>query len=283
MGGGSYSFSSRNIRASNSGYFTKSTQEIFTQKNINSSMNPYGITVRESCDSPEHPESLAIVIALDETGSMGSVPHFLVKEGLPMIMDTIIKSGVKHPQVLFLGIGDHEYDTSPLQVGQFESSDELLDKWLTDIFLEGLGGGNAGESYLLAWYFAAYHTRIDCFDKRQQKGILFTIGDEPTLPMVPAHFLKRLMGDGQYQDYTATDLLSKALEKYDVYHIHIRETSSGSRQHVIDGWKQLLADNLLVANRKTDVAGIISTIVSKTVKTYSQSNPVNIKQEEMML
>ena len=69
-------------------------------------------------------------------------------------MDKIIQSGIKDPQVLFLAIGDHECDTSPLQVGQFESSDELLEHWLTHVWLEGGGGGNRGESYALAWHFA---------------------------------------------------------------------------------------------------------------------------------
>lgn len=280
MGSGSYSSSLRDIRATNMGYYTKTSSEIFTARNINSSMNPHGIRVRESRDSAEHPNSLAIIIALDETGSMGSVPHFLVKEGLPEIMDSIIKGGIADPQVLFLGIGDHECDGAPLQVGQFESSDELLDKWLTDIYLEGRGGGNDGESYMLAWYFAAHHTAIDCFEKRKQKGILFTIGDEPVLPQVPAAFLKKLMGEGQYESYDAKTLLSKASEKYDVYHLHIKETASGSRQSVIDGWKQLLSDRCIVVERREEVARIISGIVtgSKVVKKEKSD-----KKEEMML
>jgi hypothetical protein len=154
MGHGGYSSDDRYTRAVSSGFYKKSTREIFKQRNINNGMNPHGVTLRESRDSDEHPNSVPIIIALDETGSMGTVPHFLVKDGLPNMMDKIIKAGVADPQVLFLGIGDHECDEAPLQVGQFESSDELLDKWLTDIYLEGRGGGNYGESYLLAWFFA---------------------------------------------------------------------------------------------------------------------------------
>jgi hypothetical protein len=253
-------------------------------------MNPYGVRVRESRDSAEHPNSVAIVIALDVTGSMGSVPHFLVKEGIVTIMANIIQAGVPDPQVLFLGIGDHECDQAPLQVGQFESSDALLDKWLTDIFLEGGGGGNDGESYLLAWYFAAKHTAIDCLEKRGKKGILFTIGDEPVLTEVPSRFLQRMMGDGQYETYTAASLLSAAQAMYHCFHIHIHETSAGSRQRTIDGWRQLLADNLIVAERKTDVAHIISSLVLNSIslpKSSSQETPVTIAsgkaKEEMML
>ena len=285
MGGGTYSSVSRSIRSSSLGYTTKSTQEIFTSNNINSSMSPYNLGIRESRDSVEHPDSLAIIIALDETGSMGSVPHFLVKEGLPVIMDTIIKKGILDPQVLFLGIGDHECDDSPLQVGQFESSDELLDKWLTDIYLEGKGGGNAGESYLLAWYTAAYHTSIDCMEKRKKKGYLFTIGDEPTLQMLPANKLKALIGDGQFENFSAVDLLSKAMDNYNVFHIHLMETNAGRRPGTIDGWKQLLADNLIIAERKTDVANIIADIVTSSVEKNKVNNVIknNPVEVEMML
>jgi len=262
---GSYSYDSsiRDLRAKDRGFYTKSRTEIFNSKNINSSMNPYGVQIRESRDSIEHPNSVPIIIGIDVTGSMGSVPHYLVKEGLPKIMEKIILNGILDPQVLFVAIGDHECDNSPLQIGQFESSDSSLDKWLTDTWLEGGGGGNAGESYLLAWYFAANHTAIDSLEKRGRKGFLFTIGDEPVLSEIPSSALKGIMGIDQPQSYTAQQLYEKAKEKYHVYHIHIKETSSGSRQRVIDEWKQLLSDNLLVANRHTEVSGIISEIILK--------------------
>jgi hypothetical protein len=268
MGGGTYSSTSRAVRSDSLGYTTKSTQELFVNKNINSAMNPYGVTVRESRDSKEHPNSLAIVLGLDVTGSMGTVPHFLVKEGLPMIMDSIIKKGILDPQMLFMGLGDHECDNAPLQVGQFESSDELLDKWLTELFLD--------------WYFAAYHTTIDCFDKRGHKGYLFTIGDEPTLKSIPARFLKSLMGDGQYGNYSDADLLEKAREKYNVFHIHIRETGAGSRAATVDGWKQLIQDNLLIAERKTDVAAIIADVVGSSA-SVKLGKPSTAQESEMML
>lgn len=287
MGGGTYSIADRTSRASTMAYASAPIGEIFKQKSINNAMNPHGIKVRESRDSDEHPNSLAIILALDVTGSMGSVPHFLVKEGLPDIVDRIIKGGIPDPQILFLGIGDHECDQSPLQVGQFESSDELLDKWLTDVYLEGGGGSNAGESYMLAWYFAAFHTAIDCLEKRGQKGFLFTIGDEPVLRELPSHFLKKMMGDGQYENYPSNLLFEKASEKYNTYHIHVRETSSGSRQEVMDGWKQMLGDKLLFAKRARDISGIISDIVGQGKGDAPMLQPeqttTETKEEEMIL
>lgn len=268
MGNTVYSSDSRSIRAHNLGYDTKSTHEIFKEKKVNDAMSPYNVGIRESRDSETHPNSLAIIIALDETGSMHAIPHALVKRGLPEIMDGIIKQGIPDPQVLFLGIGDHECDRSPLQVGQFESGDEELDYWLTHVYLEGGGGGNNGESYLLAWYFAAKHTSIDCWEKRKEKGILFTIGDEPCLKSIPAKALKELMGKGQFDMYEAGELLGMARETYDIYHIHMMEGSNGQRQEVKDGWTQMLGrENVFFAKRTEDVAKIITEVVTQRKKT----------------
>lgn len=268
MGGGTYSSTARSVRADSLGYATKSTREIFKERQMNNAMNPNGVEIRESRDSDEHPNSLAVIIGLDLTGSMGSIPHFLVKEGLPHIMDNIISKGIKDPQLLFLGVGDAEEDRAPLQVGQFESSDELLDHWLTTVWLEGGGGANAGESYHLAWYFAGYHTSIDCFEKRGQKGFLFTIGDEPDLKSISKHQLKSIMGDGQYQTLSNVELLDKAKEMYNVYHLHLKQGSNGRSQHVMNGWKQLMGDNLIIIERKEEVAEAIAKIVTANANTF---------------
>ena len=275
MGGGSYSTSDRTARSTSLGYQTKSVQEIFTQRKIENGMDPDGLRFRESRDSVEHPNSLAIIVGLDVTGSMERVPHALVKDGLPHIMQGIIDAGIADPQLLFLGIGDHRVDEAPLQVGQFESSDELLDHWLTKTFLEGGGGGNGGESYHLAWYVAANHTSIDCFEKREQKGFLFTIGDEPCHTTLSASSLKNVIKTGEFRDYTAQELLAAAREKYNVYHINICETGNGGRGITRDSWEALIGrDNLIMAERHSDVAGHISRIIAANAGVAS--GPINI-------
>ena len=280
MGYGTYSSDSRSVRATSLGYTTKSAHEIFKSRSINNAMNPNGIVVRESRDSKKHPNALPIIIALDVTGSMGTVPHQLVKDGLPTLVTEVIKNGQPDPQILFLAIGDHECDNSPLQVGQFESSDELLDKWLTDVYLEGGGGGNGGESYLLAWYFAGYHTVTDNFEKRKEKGFLFTIGDEPTLRNIPKRGISEIMGDGQYEDFSAAALLDKAKETYNVYHLHIKQTGAGQRESTIRGWRELMGENLVVIERHTDVANAIAQIVTEHCKKPKVSKSKESKKEE---
>lgn len=285
MGSGSYSSYNRTTRATTLGYDTKSVHEIFEARTVDVLMDPKNTEVRESRDSDEHPKSLSIILGLDVTGSMGSIPHQLVKDGLPNIMGRIIQVGVPDPQLLFLGIGDHECDRYPLQVGQFESSDELLDKWLTSIFLEGGGGGNAGESYLLAWYMAAFRTSIDCHEKRGQKGLLFTIGDEKTLKKLPGKSLLGIFGNGQYQDYSASELLDKAREKYNVFHLHLKQGMNGMSNDVMGDWKQLIGDNLIIVDNKEEIQRVIPEIVisslSSTQKT--QRDIINKDPEENIM
>lgn len=286
MGHGTYSVTNSVARSTGVANATKgmdintANAAIFTQKQINNAMNPNGVIVRESRDSAYHPNSFPIILGLDVTGSMGAVPNFLVTQGLPKIMEKIFQGGEKDPQILFVAVGDHEYDSSPLQVGQFESSDELLDKWLKDVYLEGGGGGNAGESYHLAWYFAGKHTSTDSFEKRGRKGLLFTIGDEPVLPSILRTELNSIMGDGEYANTTAKKLLEKAQETYDTYHIHVK-TLTGQRGEIISGWQKLMGKkNVLIANSAEDVAGLIADTVLKHKQGAGVAE--SVKDEEIL-
>jgi hypothetical protein len=266
MGYGTYSSVTRSARAASLNYATASQEELFTQKSLTLEMNPMNVGIRESRDSDAHPVSVPIIINLDVTGSMGNVPHQLVKDGLPTIMETIIEAGIEHPQVLFAAVGDHTCDQAPYQISQFESDDELLDKWLTDVYLEGNGGGNTGESYLLAWYAAAHHTSHDHMDKRGKKGYLFTIGDEPTLQSVGTTSIRRIFGgqgSGSEVNYSAQELLEAARENYHVHHLHITETGAGRNTNTQSGWKSLMGDeNVTLVQSHTHVASTIAKIVT---------------------
>lgn len=262
MGYSSYSHDSRSVRSVSAGYFKKSVDEIFTQnkeKKSHHEMDPNGISFRVCADSSAHPLTIPIQLYLDVTGSMGHIPHDMIKEGLPTLMGTLIQNGVQDASLMFGAIGDHETDRHPLQVGQFESGDEELDMWLTRTYLEGNGGGNSGESYLLAWYFAANHVQTDSFDKRGKKGFVFTIGDEPTLKNLPSSAVKSIMGDTAVAQgsYTAEQLLTLAQKENHVYHIFLEH---GHRK-CNDEWKQLMGPNLIVINDYTKVSRVISDVI----------------------
>ncbi|HRH45074.1 MAG TPA: hypothetical protein PKY82_25780 [Pyrinomonadaceae bacterium] len=287
MGYSVYSVTDREARSVVAGYATKSRDEIFVQqkeRRIHDSMDPKKAILRESRDSETHPLSVPIIIALDVTGSMRTIPHQLVKDGLPKLMSAIMQKGIKDPQILFVAVGDCECDSYPLQVGQFESGDEELDLWLTRTYLEGGGGGNAGESYNLAYAFAGMRTQHDAWDKRKQKGFLFTIGDEPCLPHITSTELRETMNEPTQKTFSTDELLTKAKEKYHVYHLHVLEGSAGVQS--LGYWKELLRDNCIEVAHSEDIPGIISDIVTKEGDKILQNlsgTATDTKEEEIIL
>jgi len=242
-------------------YVDKDADEIFS-KSAKKEMLPQDVSIREARDSDEHPESLAVMVFLDVTGSMGRIPEEIVKNKLGALMSTIIENGVEHPQILFGAIGDHISDRTPLQIGQFESGTEELDKWLTSMYLEGGGGGQNKESYLLAWIIAGRHTSIDCFEKRNEKGFLFTIGDESNWDNLSIRALKDLLGYKEPEVVTDVQLLEEAQRLYNVYHIHINEASYRDDPRVLGYWKKMLGERLIILDDYNAVCETIATVIA---------------------
>ncbi len=242
-----------------------SVNDIFTNNSrgrASDKMLPFGVKFRESRDSDAHPESLSIAVFLDVTGSMGKIPEILVREKLGALMNTLIEHGIAHPQILFGAIGDHHSDRFPLQVGQFESGTNELDMWLTDIYIEGGGGGQNRESYTLAWLFCARHTSCDCLEKRGQKSFLFTIGDEMAWDVLQQAKLKDLMGYPQGDNLTDKQLLAEVLKSYHVYHIHINQGSYNNNPEVLGYWRDILGERLIILDDYNLVAETIASTVA---------------------
>jgi hypothetical protein len=261
MGYSSWSSDAYTNLTSSKGYASKSADAIFS-KSMSSDMTPVNLGIRESRDSDAHPTSLAVMVWLDVTGSMGRIPEAIVKEKLPALMNTLIDNGIEHPQILFGGIGDHHCDRSPLQLGQFEAGTEELDKWLTSVYIERGGGGQNKESYLLAWLVAGRHTSIDCFEKRNEKGFLITIGDEMSWDGLDTRTLRDLLGYAQGEDVTDVQLLEEAQRLYNVYHIHINEASYRDDPQVLGYWRKMLGERLIVLDDYNAVCETISTLIA---------------------
>lgn len=286
MGGGSYGYAVR--RAINSQQYSDSVsrEEVFRQTKMSEDMNIRD-KIRECKDSEEHPDSFPIIIALDVTGSMGYIPDNLIRTGLPDIMQKILESGVKDPQVCFIAIGDQYTDRAPIQVGQFESSDDLMDRWLKTVWLEGCGGGNGGESYQFAWYFARYHTSCDWISKGN-KGVLITIGDDAVHKSIINREIKKFFGE-EGETVSTKDLLSITQEQWDVYHITVSD-HQGLTKNVIDNWNTLLKDNHIRTESSSGndipelIAGIILSCYNKYLKEKSEKvSSTNSAETEHLL
>ncbi len=242
-----------------------SVDDIYTHRSIAGELDPKGVKVRESCDSAENPMSTSIIVALDVTGSMGMVLDVMARDGLKTLAGEVYdRKPVTDPHIMFMGIGDAEAgDRAPLQVTQFEADIRIAEQ-LTKIYLERGGGGNHYESYALAWYFAAMHTRIDCFEKRKRKGILFTIGDEKPTPYLRAEDIERVFGyRPQFDRISARELLTMASRQYDVFHIIVEEGSyfRNAGAWVKDEWRKLLGQRaILLSDHRKMSEVIVSTL-----------------------
>lgn len=181
--------------------------------------SPYaGKVMRESRDSADHPDSVAIACIFDVTGSVGDGPRMFIKK-LGALMNLIVSKGyLPDPQILFGAVGDETCDRVPLQIGQFESGNEM-DASLGNIYIEGGGGGSSEESYELAMYMMARHTSADCWEKRGKKGYLFLVGDEKFRTKVSRGAIERIIGDKVEQDISTEDILSELREHYEVFWI----------------------------------------------------------------
>lgn len=215
------------------------------EKKTHDKLSPYNVN-RESRDSVAHPNSVAIGVIFDVTGSMHGVPVQLQKK-LPQLMGLLLRKGyVQDPQVLFGAVGDYIADKASLQVGQFESGLEM-DEDITKILLEGGGGGGYEESYQNAMYFFARHTSIDCYEKRGKKGYLFVIGDEMPYAKSTKAELSALIGDTVQSDLKVEEIIREVQEKYHVFFIIPKGTSHFNDPKLKNRWSELLSpENVLM-------------------------------------
>lgn len=259
MGQGNYSHAAHAALVADRASASRS--EVFTQRGCHPLMNPHGLKIRESRDSDDHPNSLGIVFALDVTGSMGDIPQSLATRELPTFMALLNAVGVADPQLMFMAIGDATSDQAPLQVGQFESTAELMDQWLTWSYLEGGGGGSGEESYELAFYMVAQHTDMDCWVKRRKKGYLFITGDELPYPAVSRHQIGSLVGDTLDADVPIAEAIAAAAETYNVFFLI---PDLGRRGRCEKRWRDLLGDHVICMEEPGDACAVAAAIVGLT-------------------
>jgi hypothetical protein len=220
-------------------------------------LDPKGLKIRESRDSDAHPTSRAIVITLDQTGSMSSVPG-IVQKALPKLMELLIRQGyIEHPQILISAIGDYpNREKAPLQFGQFESGIEIEND-LTNLYLEGAGGGTNQESYELALYAVARHTDIDCWNKRGELGYMFIIGDEAPYASISRQAVVDLIGDSLQADIPTAEIVAELKQRYHVYYVLPNMTNHWGDPCTWEPWVKLLGQNCL---KLEDPAGICELI-----------------------
>jgi hypothetical protein len=226
---------------------SKKTDEIYTSRGLHKDLNPNGVKVRESRDSVDNPNSTPLIVGIDVTGSMGILADVIARKGLGTLFNSILeRKPIPDPHVMFMAIGDANYDRAPLQVSQFEADNRIVEQ-LTNIWIEHGGGGNAFESYNLPWYFASFHTDHDSLIKRGKRGYLFTIGDERAPGDLSIDQIKTVCGDTLERALSTKELLTLAQRKYDVFHVIIEEGDHARHDlaKVQETWRELLGQRVI--------------------------------------
>lgn len=242
----------------------RSRDELFGASGMDPAFDPAQIALRESRDSDENPEATPIIIGVDVTGSMGMLAEELVVRGLNKTFTALIeRKPVSDPHVMAMAIGDAWCDRAPLQVTQFEADLRIVEQ-LRQLWLEGGGGGNEGESYSLAHVFAALRTVHDAKQKRGRKGFLFTVGDEPVLDGVEASQLERVFGERTQSGISGRDAARLASESYELFHI-IVDGSYAARymDRVRASWEAVLPERVIHLPDPTRLAETIVDTIAR--------------------
>lgn len=258
---GSGKFDHVSYRAFTTSTASLRTEEIYTSRAIDPSLDPKGVKVRESRDSADNPESTPLIVGIDVSGSMGMLADNIARKGLGVLFEGIFdRKPITDPHVMFMAIGDANCDRAPLQVSQFEADKRIIDQ-LTKIYIEHGGGGNHFESYNFPWYFAAFHTVHDSMEKRGKRGYLFTVGDECSPDDLTQAQIKQFCGDDLQNELSTRDMLELAQRLYDVYHVVIKEGdyARGHLGRVKQTWGDLLGQHVILLDDHNQLA---ETIVS---------------------
>lgn len=240
--------------------------------------NRSGQIIRESLDSQDHPTAKPVSIWWDVTGSMGHTPRVFA-EKMDRLMNLLLaKQWLPHPHIMFGAVGDAKCDAAPIQVGQFEASNEM-DDVLRNIIIEGGGGSGLNESYELAWYYMARHTKLDEVEKNRGKGYLFMLGDELPYARVSRDEVKKWFNDDlqddiltsskhpymdrrpvSYKDCTG-DILEELKTKFDVFWMIPQGSQGWHRKEVREGMKAMFGQNLILLADPADCCEVIAATI----------------------
>jgi hypothetical protein len=226
--------------------------------------------VIESRDNADHPNSVPIIVGLDQTGSMGNIPRVVQKKLGGLFNLLLLRGYVEDPQIAIAAYGDCECDPirTTVQFSQFES-DNRIDNALDNLLLYGGGGGNGGESMTALWHMML-KVESDAWHKRGKKGYAFFVADEVALDLTPAQ-IKGFCGDdvqrGDGTPLTVKELAAAIQERWEVF-ILLIDNGAARMQQSEKFYKNLFGTrNVLVLEDENSVSETIALAVGVTEGT----------------
>jgi len=251
-----------------------SRAELFGACGMDPALDPSRIAFRESRDSEECPEATPIIIGVDVTRSMGVLAEQLVVRGLNETFAALLdRKPVSDPHVMAMAIGDAYCDRAPLQVTRFEADLRIAEQ-LGQLWLEGGGGGNHGESYSLAHVFAGMRTSHDARERRGRKGFLFTLGDEPVLDGVEVDQLARVLAIGARRGVSSREAVRLASLNYELFHIIVDGSyAAHNMARVRQSWEAILPERVIHLPDPARLADAIVDTIERVSGSASRTRP----------
>lgn len=232
---------------------------------------------RESRDVPGKDPATPIGIVLDVTGSMREIPGMVINDAHRLMKVVLDVGEITDPQICTCAVGDAEKgDRAPVQVGEFEADDELFEAHLSNIFIEEGGGGGGQESYELMLHFFARQVDTDAWEKRQQKGFLFVIGDEAPYPAVYRQLAKSHLGTDPEADIPLEEVGRAVQERWHVFCLRPGGTCHFHDSVVQQTWESILPRERVIKVEDWHgllplIAGIIPIINGVTLEKVTAS------------
>lgn len=257
MGGGG-SYYDRDVtstsRRTSRGY-TDVAESLMSKSRVDKALLPKGRKLISKVKNP-------FVCPFDDTGSMGTLPKILCDKW-PMVVGQIYMNKYLDPketEVSLSAVGDILSDEAPIQICDF-SKLRSLDEWLSRIWLEGNGGGQAKESYEMNAYFYA---RM-CSMPNTETPIYMCTGDEGFRENLIASDLRDYFG-GEHENVSAWTIFEELKKKFkgNVFLIH-REYGGGgsSDEWITKQWKRALgSEHVIILPEDLAIADIMLGVVA---------------------
>ena len=234
---------------------------------VHDTLNPWKVKVRESRDSDEHPDSTAIAVMFDVTGSMGSIPVTLQKK-LPELLGLALAQG------LCPGPADPvrgESAMRPVTGSRCRSGSSSPTTAWTKIWKISSSRAVAAASAPnpTSWRcISSPATRTSTAGPSTAARVTCSSSATrwPTTRSITARS-GAVIGDGLQQDIPTAAIVKELRERYHVFYILPQGASYGGDATILGFWRKLLGQNVLELEDPEAVCETIALAIGMTEGT----------------
>lgn len=194
-------------------------------------------------------QKVPIGIIIDGTASMGEQAYTLRDKSYRITGQIRCQKYLDDFGINYCVIGDANPsrwgglpDSAPIQMTEFETSNEGVKALTEQIWLEEGGGGHAKESYELGMYGYARCVEIPS----QEIGYLFIMGDEGFYPTIKGEQLRKHFGVQEATSIPTADILKELKKRYRVFRFNVVTGNyRGLEDEIAQQWREAVGENFI--------------------------------------